>query len=122
MINFDINRTISNYKNKAFDYFISANQIKFDFSLVDCSIRSKNYYVLNELFERNPCFLTNINYINRIFSTVCNNDIRTLFNVLYPIPDIDVNIPLVIFFSFLFMKFLFIELMEILVIIIIYLL
>lgn len=98
LINFDINRIISYYKNKVFDYFISTDQIKCEFSLVGCSIRSKNYYVLNELFEKNPCFLTNINYINCIFSAVCINDIRTLFNALYSIPDLDVNISLEIFF------------------------
>lgn len=92
--------TISRYKNDLFDYFTSNYPIKLGFSAVESSIISQNYYVLRQIFAKNQEFLTNINYINRMFSVACSNDIRTLFNILYLIPDLDVNISLEISKSF----------------------
>ena len=92
--------TISRYKNDLFDYFTSNYPIKLGFSAVESSIISQNYYVLRQIFAKNQEFLTNINYINRMFSIACSNDIRTLFNILYLIPDLDVNISLEISKSF----------------------
>lgn len=91
---------ISYYKNELFDYFISSYPIELDFRTVEKSITSHNYYVLNELLEKNPEFLTNIEYINEMFSIASCYDIRTLFNILYSIPDLDVNVSLEVFFFF----------------------
>ena len=96
-------RTILVHRNELYDYFSSNYKIDIDFDLVDDAIRSSNYYVLNELLNNNTEYLTNINYISSIFSSCCCYDIRTLFNILYTIPEINVNIEkeIIKFFFFL---------------------
>ena len=92
--------SIISHRNELFDYLVSNYQIDLDFQLVDDVLMSHNYYVFNELLNRNSEWLKNINYINSIFSSVCCSNIHILFNILFSIPDLDVNIQIDIFIFF----------------------
>lgn len=91
-------RSILAHQNKLFDYFISNHSIQIRDDFIGDSLRSTNYYVFNELLIKKPEYLTKIEYINYLFSDACSYDTRVLFNALYDLPDIDVNVEKEIFF------------------------
>lgn len=88
---FELFRSILAHQINLFDYFVSNYSLELQIDFVTDSIRSFNYFTLNELLIRKQDFLTNIDCINCMFAEACAVDSRVLFNILYDIPNLDVN-------------------------------
>lgn len=86
-----LTEAVINHRNDIFEYFTMNYEIEIDFDLFIDSINSFNYFIMNELLVLHQEYLTNCDFLNQIFSDVCEIDFRSLFNSILSIPTIDIN-------------------------------
>ena len=88
---FMLAETVKYHRNDVFDYFVTNYAFETDFDLFIDSIDSFNYFAMNEILRLHPEYLTNNEYLNKIFYDVCAVDCRIWFDILISLPAIDIN-------------------------------